>query len=120
MISTSHTSRFFLRAATVSASIEHPVQENDEEFAPEHAAIIRAFCPRSLASFFATSSSITARSQIHVGCCALVDVSGFTRLSQVAFQTGAAGLDKFRRNINDVLGYVADTVIHFGGDGKIF
>ena len=104
----------------MSASIDHAVAENDEILDQEHAAIIKAFCPRSVTLFLAASSTINVSCQVHAGCCVLVDVSGFTRLSQVAFQEGAAGLDKFRRNINDVLGRVADTVLSFGGDGNFF
>lgn len=77
---------------------------------------IQSYCPDILLDTFKRLSSPTA-TQFY-GACLLIDISGFTNLSNMFCERGSAGLDELHMATNDFLGYFADSIYQFGGDGK--
>jgi hypothetical protein len=65
------------------------------------------------------SSEILPMSYSFVGCCMIVDISGFSKFSAAKCSKGVKGLDELRNITNGLLGQFVKSVYEHEGDGKL-
>ena len=77
---------------------------------------LQSYCPDIL---FECNNSFKEPVRVSVtGACVLIDISGFTKLSNSLCQKGSSGLDRLHSATDVYLGYFSDTVYQYGGDGE--
>ena len=76
---------------------------------------IQSYCPDVLLDTFKNLHQPIATQ--FFGACILVDISGFTKLSNMFCERGTSGLDDLHMATNEFLGFFADTIYEFDGDG---
>ena len=80
------------------------------------AAAVTGFTSQQLRQ--SLSNPVKLSSYMSCGCCVLVDISGFSKLSSIAFENGTAGLDQFRRLVTEVFNRLIAVIDDCGGDGE--
>lgn len=88
----------------------------DLERSREDNLTLLSYCPDIL--FECNSNFEEPVSVSFKGACVLIDISGFTKLSNSLCQKGSNGLDRLHSATDVYLGYFSDTVYQYGGDGK--
>jgi hypothetical protein len=89
-----------------------------------HFEKIASFCPDIVVECLEKNPQILLNADIlpfsysFVGCCMLVDISGFSKFSAAKCSKGVKGLDELRTITNGLLGQFVKSVYEHEGDGK--